>query len=100
MKFINVVKVQVKDSSKDIYLKKIGEFFTKMSSTEGLISFKLVEIGKNRYCSIGEWENESAIGAARPKMVAFLNTIRPMLDEMSPELGVTDPASGPLILST
>ena len=31
-------------------------------------------------------------------MVAWLDTIRPMLEVISEELGVTDPASGPVII--
>ena len=31
-------------------------------------------------------------------MIAFLDTIRDILDEISDDLGVTDPASGPLII--
>jgi hypothetical protein len=31
-------------------------------------------------------------------MIAYLDTIRDMLEEISPELGVTDPVSGPIIL--
>jgi len=30
-------------------------------------------------------------------MIEFLNAIRHMMEEISPELGVTDPVSGPVI---
>jgi len=42
-------------------------------------------------------EIEDAIAAARPNLIKFLDTIRPMLEEISPVLGVTDPVSGPVV---
>ncbi|MDB9705966.1 hypothetical protein OAA54_02990 [Pelagibacteraceae bacterium] len=35
---------------------------------------------------------------ARPKMIEFLNTLRYTLKKLSPRLGVTDPASGSIIV--
>ena len=35
---------------------------------------------------------------ARDKMIAGLDTVRPLLEEISPELGVTDPVSGSVIM--
>ena len=35
---------------------------------------------------------------ARDKMIAGLNTVRPLLEEISPELGVTDSVSGSAIM--
>ena len=43
-------------------------------------------------------KDEQAIAKARDKMIAGLNTVRPLLEEISPELGVTDPVSGPVIM--
>jgi hypothetical protein len=34
---------------------------------------------------------------ARPNLIKFLDTLRPTLAEISPELGVTDSISGPII---
>ena len=92
-KFINVVKVKVKEVYKEDYLKKMHE----MPKFKGLTSSKLIEIGPNYYCMIGEWESESHLAKARPQMINFLDTIRPLLEEISSKLGVTDPASGPVI---
>ena len=57
-----------------------------------------IKTGENSYCSIIEWANEAALENARPHMIAFLDTIRNMLIEFSQELGVTDPASGPVVI--
>ena len=96
--FINVVRSKVKENKKDEYIKKLKEFFHSMKGTEGLISTKQIQTGPNNYCIIGEWKNEDAITKARPKMIAGLDAVRSMLEEISPELGVTDPVSGPVIM--
>ena len=44
------------------------------------------------------WENEDAMVDARPQMISLLDTGRDMLEEISPELGVTDPVSGPVVV--
>ena len=92
-KFINVVKVKVKEVYKEDYLQKVKD----MPKYQGLISTKLIETGVNSYCFIGEWESENHIAKARPQMIKFLDSIRPLLEQISPELGITDPASGPVI---
>ena len=35
---------------------------------------------------------------AMPKMIGFLDTIRHMLITINEEVGITDPASGPIVL--
>ena len=95
---MNVVRSKVKEGKKDEYIKKLKEFFDNMEGTEGLISLKQIQTGPNNYRVIGEWKNEDAIAKARPKLIAGLDTVRSMLDEISPELGVTDPVAGPVIM--
>ena len=58
-KYVNVVKVKVKPSLRNKYIKLVK---------------------------------------ARPKMIEFLNTLRYTLKKISPRLGVTDPASGSIIV--
>jgi len=98
-KFMNVVRSKVKESKKDELMKKFKEFFDNMKGTDCLISMKLIQTGSNNImCTIGEWKDEQSIAKARDKMIAGLDTVRPLLDEISPELGVTDPVSGPVIM--
>ena len=47
---------------------------------------------------IGVWKSKSDMIKARPKMIEFLNTLRYTLKKLSPRLGVTDPASGSIIV--
>ena len=46
----------------------------------------------------GEWKSEEDIAKARPQMIEFLDSLRHTLEELSPELGVTDPYSGSVII--
>ena len=95
---MNVVKSKVKEGKKDEYMKKLKEFFNNIKGTDGLISMKQIETGPNTMCIIGEWRDEQSIAKAREKMIAGLDSVRSLLEEISPELGVTDPVSGPVIM--
>ena len=99
-KFMNVVRSKVKQDKKDEYMKKLKEFFDNTRGTEGLISMKLIETGPNNMCIIGERKDAQSIAKARDKMIAGLDTVRPLLEEISPALGVTDPVSGPVIMES
>ena len=99
-KFINVVRSKVKEDKKDEYIKKLKEFFDSMKGTDGLISMKQIITSSNNMCIIGEWKDEQSIAKARDKMIAGLDSVRPLLEEISPELGVTDPVSGQVIMET
>ena len=97
-KFMNVVRSKVKEGTKDEYMKKLQDFFNNMKGTDGLISMKQIQTGPNNMCIVGEWKDADSIAKARDKMIAGLGTVRPLLEEISPELGVTDPVSGSVIM--
>ena len=99
-KFMNIVRSKVKKDKKDEYMKKLQEFFNKMKGTDGLMSMKQIQTGPKSMCIIGEWKDEQSITKARDKMIAGLDTVRSLLEEISPELGVTDPVSGPVIMES
>ena len=92
-KFSNVVRFQVKADAHDAFL----AVFRDSPSFEGLQSQFLIKTGEHTYCSCGIWESEQALVAARPHMITFLDTVRGLLEEISPDLGVTDPVSGTVI---
>ena len=58
----------------------------------GLRHVNIVQTGDRDFCIIGEWDSMDALAAARPHMIATLDTFRDMLD------GDTDPVSGPVVL--
>ncbi len=59
----------------------------------------LARIGRQRSCLVGFWNSEEALMAGLSNMIDHLNSVRDDLEEISPELGVTDPASGPVVIS-
>ena len=97
---MNVVRSKIKQDKKDEYMKKLKEFFNNMKGTDGLISMKQIQTGPNNMCIIGEWKDEQAIAKVRDKMIAGLDTVRLLLEEISSELGVTDSVSGPVIMES
>ena len=93
-KFIKIVKVKVKPEHREEYLKLCDE----EPKFDGMISAKYVEVAPNTFTFIGEWKTQEDIVQSRPRMANFLDKLRHMLEEISPDLGVTDPASGTVII--
>ena len=93
MKHINIVRFKVKLEHVNDYL----EALTKQPVWKGNIEGKTIQTGENRFCAYGLWESKEAMDLEMDSMVGWLDTIRHMLEEITPELGVTDPVSGPVI---
>jgi len=64
----------------------------------GLKRVNIIKTGERAYCIIAEWTDIDALAAARPQMIATLNTFRDTLEDLGGGLGVTDPISGPVVL--
>ena len=64
---------------------------------KGASSHTVVKTGENSFCTFINWDQEEDLANARPEMIAYLDTIRHLLVEISPELGLTDPVSGPVV---
>ena len=94
MKSCNVVRYKVKPEHKDEYIHAMSNLVLMESN----LSHKLIQTGDYQFCEIYEWETEEALTSAMSNMIKFLDTFRHMLEEISPELGVTDPVSGPIIV--
>lgn len=94
-KFANSVKFRVKPGKVEEALMA----FDNIDNWDGVEFQRLVQTGDREFVSYGEWESEEKLVAARPAMISFLDTIRDKLEELSPELGVTDPVFGPVVLS-
>ena len=59
----------------------------------GLRRVNMIQTGEQTYCIIGEWDDMDTLAAARPQMLATLDTFRDTLD------GDTDPVSGPVVMA-
>ena len=65
----------------------------------GLQRVNIIKTGDRTYCLIAEWTDMDALAAARPKMIATLDSFRDTLEDLGGSLGVTDPVSGPVALA-
>lgn len=96
MTAFNAVRFRVKEG-------RDKEFLDAHSAVErnwpGLRHVNIIKTGERDYCVIAEWEGMDALAAARSHMVATLDTFRHTLEDLGGQLGVTDPVSGPVVLS-
>jgi hypothetical protein len=92
----NVVRFRVKPGREEQFIEKNGE----MSRTQlaGFRKGSLIKTGDRTYCLIGEWDKFDSIVAARPEMIAILDGMRDLLEDLGGGLGVTDPVSGDVVL--
>ena len=67
-------------------------------SWPGLNRVNMIQTGEHDYCIIGEWDDMDSLAAARPNMLATLDTFRDTLEELGDGKGVTDPVSGSVVL--
>lgn len=65
----------------------------------GLRHASIIDTGDGGYCIIAEWDDMASIAAARPVMIATLDSFRDTLEDLGGERGVTDPVSGTVVLS-
>ena len=97
MTAINVVHMRVKPGKEEEYL-AIHRDFTSQRPPGGL-RFNVVATGERMFCVVGEWESMEALIAARPAMIANLDRLRPLLEDLGGGRGVTEPWSGKVVLS-
>ena len=64
----------------------------------GLRRVNMIKTGDRDYCIIVEWNDMDSIAAARPQMIATLNSFRDTLEDLGGGLGLTDPISGPVVI--
>jgi len=91
-KFMNVVRFKLKSD----YVEKYFEVIEK-TKFKGMTQRYIAKTGNYNYCFVGIWKNAEAISAQRPAMIAHLDEVRGFMEELSPELGVTDPVSGNIV---
>jgi hypothetical protein len=65
----------------------------------GLKHANIIKTGERSFCIIAEWKDVESLANARPDMIATLNALRDTLEDLGSGLGVTDPVSGPVVLS-
>jgi quinol monooxygenase YgiN len=94
MAAFNVVRFRVKPGSEQRF---IDAHRTARPAFKGFIAGNLVRTGDRTFCMIGEWRSQQALAAARPQMIALLDSFRDTLEDLGSGLGVTDPVSGEVV---
>ena len=95
MTAFNVVRFRVKSGQEAAF---VDAHRKSRDDLPGMKRFTMVKTGERSYCVIGEWDSMQSLIAARPQMIARLDTFRAMLEDLGGGLGVTDPVSGEVIL--
>ncbi|HVY20917.1 MAG TPA: DUF718 domain-containing protein [Bauldia sp.] len=96
MTAFNIVRFRVKPGREQEFLDQHKAFDR---TIPGIHKLSMVKTGERSYCLVGEWNAMSDIVAARPAMIANLDKLRPLLEDLGNGLGVTDPVSGDVVLS-
>jgi quinol monooxygenase YgiN len=96
MTTLNVVKFKVKAGQEEAFLDAHRGGRAKWP---GLDRGRIIKTGEGEYCLVGEWASRDAMAAARPAMIATLDTFRATLDDQGAGKGITDAVSGEVVLS-
>lgn len=95
MSAFNAVRFRVKPGREQAFIDAHRRADT---AFKGFVRASLVKTGERTFCFIGEWDKLDSIAAARPKMIALLDTFRDDLEDLGGGLGVTDPVSGEVVV--
>jgi len=87
----NVVRFRTKSGKESAFIEAHRKAAFK---PKGFRKASLVQTGNRTFCFIGEWDDMANIAAARPEMIALLDSFRDTLEDLGGGLGVTDPVSG------
>ena len=92
----NLVRFRVKPGRE----KEFIDLNKAMSATKmkGFRKGALIKTGDRSYAFVGEWGAMSDIVASRAEMIANLDKMRPLLEDLGGGLGVTDPVSGDAVM--
>jgi hypothetical protein len=92
----NVVRFRVKAGRDKDFIELNREMSRQKVS--GLRKAALIKTGERTFCLVGEWDSFDSIVAARPTLIASLDGMRDLLEDLGGGLGVTDPVSGETVL--
>lgn len=96
MTVMNVVHMRVKPGMEEEYIRLHKDL--DVSNWQGGRNFWLVKSGERSFIVVGEWADMDAMVAARPAMIASLDRLRPVLEDLGGGRGVTEPWSGEVAL--
>ena len=92
-KYISTVRFLVKEGAGEEF---VARHVANFDVAEVANSY-IIKTGERTYAFVAFFNSEQHLIDARPQMIASLDSVRDLLEEISPELGVTDPTSGPVV---
>ena len=95
MTAFNIVRFRVKPGREEAFIEAHRRA---NAGFKGFRRASLVKTGERSYAMVGEWDSFDSLAAARPQMIALLDTFRAELEDLGNGLGVTDPVSGSVVL--
>ena len=96
MTAFNAVRFKVKPGREQDFL---DAHSSAKADWPGNVHANIIKTGERAYTIIAEWTDMDAMAAARPQMIATLDSFRDTLEDLGGGLGVTDPVAGPVVLS-
>src|ERR1700724_1502072 len=84
MPAVNVVRFRVKPGREEEFLNAHRNV---QADWPGLKKVNMIKSGDRSYCIIGEWAEMTDLVAARPKMIATLDSFRDTLEDLGGDLG-------------
>ncbi len=96
MTAMNVVHMRVKPGKEDEFIRIHQEM--SMQAMPGGRNFWVVRSGERSFIIVGEWDSQAALVGARAAMIANLDRLRPLLEDLGGGRGVTEPWSGEVAL--
>jgi hypothetical protein len=94
---MNVVRFRVKPGRDQQFLEH--HRWAVRSGFVGYLGGSIIKTGDGTYCLVGNWKSQQSLVNARPQMIALLDGMRDLLEELGGDLGVTDPVSGEVVLT-
>lgn len=92
MTAMNVVHMRVKPGMEAEFVRLHRDF--DFNAMKGARNFWLVRSGDHGFIVVGEWDSMDALASARPAMIASLDRLRPILEDLGGGRGPTEPWSG------
>ena len=97
MAVMNVVQMRVKPGMEGAFVRIHREEMV-AGGLKGGRNFWLIGSGERSFIVVKEWDSADALADARPEMIANLNRLRPILEDLGGGRGVTEPWSGAVAL--
>ena len=97
MSACNVVRFRVKPGHQEAFIEAHRQARV---AWPGFQRGVLVQTGAQTFCFVGHWDGMEQMAAMRPQMIAILDSVRDMLEDLGGGLGVTDPVSGEVVFES